>query len=385
MDKRLLVRLGVTPNDPIEWLLWSQDEARALESGELSGPEALSQLGALAVESPCYVLVPQEQVLLSEVQLPNRSRAALDSVPFQLEELLCEEPQTYHFALGEAGESNRYPVAVVLREQIRAWAGWLRDAALPVKGVFADAQVLDVEGDALVALSQGNRLLIKGQGCAGLALRSEELESWRPLLEKSAALNTRETTPERAPLETLAETMSLSVGVNLLQGAFKLRDPVADLLKNWRVPAILGLLLLGLGVGALVVENVRLGARLDAQQAQVNAVYREALPESQRIVNPRVQMERALDQLRLGQRGAPLLGVLEETIPAFSAAPGLSLKGLRYERGQAQLIMELEAPEYQRLQAFNAKLQEAGLASKLGRFSTREGVTLGQVSIEGVL
>jgi len=384
MDEVLLISLGHRPEAPVQWLLWNQQRGSASDSGCLDDAGQLSLLAERAVAHPCYVLVPQEQVLASAVQLPNGSRAALEAIPFQLEEQLCQDPELLHVAVGKPSADHRYPVSVVAKAQLAQWRDLLIAAALPVKGLFADAQAL-APGDApLLAVPQGERWLVKGVDCPGLALQQSELESWQPLLERQAPLQRLELQSADSPLQGLAQQLSLELAINLLQGEFKLRDPVRDLLQHWRLPALLGLVLLGLSLLSLGLENYRLGQLKAGLDGQVEALYREAFPAAQRIVNPRLQMERQLALLQQGQAGAPLLRALDKSVGAFQQNGTVKLTGLRYDGVSGALVLELEAPQYPELQQFNTVLTQQGLASQLGQFNSGQQGTRGQITIQGV-
>jgi len=385
MDEFLLISLGRTPDAPVDWIQWNHKLARPSASGQLQHAGQLRLLGERALSNPCYVLVPQEQVLASRVQLPNGSRAALEAIPYQLEEQLCEDPELLHVAVGSPDATHRYPVSVVSRERLRQWRDLLLAAALPVKGLFADAQALGGDPEQLLAVAVGERLLIKGGECPGLALQRAQLEGWRPLLrEPQGGLQLIEVQSADSPLQGLAQQLSLAVAINLLQGEFKLRDPVRELLSGWQKPALLALALAALLLGSLGLQNYRLGHHKAQLDQQVESLYREAFPEARRIVNPRLQMERALDQLRQGQAGAPLLRTLEKSAAAFRQYATVKLTGMRFDAVGGALVLELESPEFQALQQFNAALLAQGLASQLGQFSRADQQTRGQVTIQEV-
>lgn len=399
MDEVLLVSLGHTPDAPIDWIQWNRKLERASASGQLANAAQLQLLAERATSVPCYVLVPQEQVLASAVQLPNGSRAALEAIPYQLEEQLCEDPEQLHVAVGAPDTHHRYPVSVISRQLLQQWRELLLAASLPIKGLFADAQALAVADEETVVVGAGERVLIKGAGCPGIALQRQELHSWRPLLaQQGINLESEQVASDRSasgvlelsnnleqsPLEALAQRVALDLAINLLQGEFKLRDPVRELLTQWQKPLLLALALLVLMLAAVGVDNFRLNQQKAALDAEVVRLYQAAFPDAKRIVNPRLQMERQLEQLRQGQSGAPVLRALELGVTAFRQHPDVTLNGMRYDATAGSLVLELETPEYQQLQQFNQALQTAGLQSQLGQFSRVDQRVRGQVTLQEV-
>lgn len=382
MKEVLLVGLGASPEAPLEWLIWSLAEQRVLAAGQLESAHDLPQLRERALRRPCYLLLPQEQVLALEVRLPNRSAAARQTVPYQLEEQLAEEPEALHFALGR-GEDGQYPVMIISRRLMATWQSILKTCGLPVAALCADAQLLP-RGEQVQALRWGERLLAGGGALQGLALPAAALTQWQPLLPEAAQASMANALSEDEGLAGLAARARWSQAVNLLQGPFKLRDPLKDWLRGWQKPAVLLLALALLSMLLLVRENHQLAAQKTRLDAQVEKLYRQAFPEARRLVNPRVQMSRRLETLRAAQAGSPLLKTLEELVPTFAETSSVRLQGLDYDADSKRLVLELEAPNYQILQELSRRLGDQGLVAELGRF-TRDGeTTRGRLTLEEV-
>lgn len=381
MNEFLLVSLGPRPEAPVEWLVWNPDEARCVDAGRLAHADELPQLAQLARTHPCYALLPQEQVLVTEVRLPNASRAARRTIPYQLEEQLCDDPALLHFAVGRPRADHRYPVAIVARTLIESWRDRLRAASLPARALFADAQSLRCDPERLMATPLGERLLING---AGLAFASAELASWRTLLERHGVLETLPAAPDDPPLAALAARLSPEQAINLLQGEYRLQDPPRTLLHQLRIPAALGLLSLILGFAALGLENHRLARQKEALDRQVVELFREVFPEVRRIVDPRTQLEQRLDELRQRRQGSRFLRLLEKSAPAFRQHGAVRVIGMRYAEDSRQLELELEAPEQPAFERFAAALEQNGLRARLGQVQKRQQNTSAQMAVEGI-
>jgi len=384
MNDFLLVSLGSGLEAPIDWLLWSQDEARCVEYGQLADAGELPRLAQLARSHPCYALLPQEQVLVTEVRLPNASRAARRTIPYQLEEQLCDDPALLHFAVGSPQANHHYPVAIVARSLIGSWRDCLRAASIPAKALFADAQSLRCDAERLLATPLGERLLINGAGLAGLAFASEELANWRPLLERHATLETLPAAPDEPPLAALAARLAPEQAINLLQGEYRLQAEAGVRLRSLRIPAALGVLTLVLGFAALGLENHRLARQKEALDQQVVGLFREAFPEVRRIVAPRVQMEQRLDELRQRRQGSRFLRLLERSAPAFRQRGALKVTGLRYAEDDRRLELELQASESSAFERFAAALEQNGLRARLGQPQRRQQDISIQMAVEGV-
>jgi len=381
MNEFLLVSLGQRPEQPIEWLLWNPDESRCVDSGRLANADELPQLAQRAQSHPCYALLPQEQVLLSEVQLPNASRAALGAIPFQLEEQLCDDPSLLHFAVGKARAENRYPVAVVARTLIEDWRERLLSAAIPLRAIFADAQSLQADPERATAIPLGERLLVTGGGLAGLALARQALDSWKPLLEQRGPLDVL---PERSdsPLTPLAARLSAEHAINLLQGEYRMQDPRQAFLRQWRMPALLALVLLVLSFAALGIGNYRLSKQKEALDQRIVELFRETWPEVRRIVNPRAQMEQKLEDLRRLHQGSLFLRLLEKSVPALQQHAAIRLTGLHYAQQEQALELELESADARAFERLAGALQQHGLQASPGQIRAGQPKSIAQMTIQ---
>ena len=88
MNEYLVVRLGVEPTDPVNWLVWSQIEQGIIASGTLAGAAELVQLQERAGGRPIIGLAPASELLFREVTLPGRlNRQTIKALPFLLEDV----------------------------------------------------------------------------------------------------------------------------------------------------------------------------------------------------------------------------------------------------------------------------------------------------------
>lgn len=168
---------GVSPELPVQWVAPG-------ESRTLSLADALSDLPA-----HWQLVLPVEAVTACAVQLPTqKARWVRQALPFAVEELLAEDVESMHLALGEQLADGRHRV-YALR------ADWLRDclalfAAQPPQAIRMDADMLPHQGSQLLWLQSRWVLGARHPGgwqCrppTGLRwpsrARSREWSGWRP-------------------------------------------------------------------------------------------------------------------------------------------------------------------------------------------------------------
>ncbi|MEH6470370.1 MAG: type II secretion system protein GspL [Halopseudomonas sp.] len=384
MSERLLLQLGTSPDQPIHWLHWDDSHQRALDQGQLDGAAQLSQLTALAIRTPSYALVSNSAVLTTEVQLPNDSRAARDAIPYQLEEQLCEEIESLHFATGAAIEPGRYPVAVVARPLMDSWQQWLIDAGLPIQALIVDAQSLATEAGQPRVISSLDQTLIRQSQGQSFSFPSAQAEQWLTLAEDQLGQTISPLPDSNNSLCSLAACFAPDTAIDLLQGQYKLKDPVKQMLRAWKFPALLLVLIMLLQGGQLLWQNHQLTQQKQQLDQQITQLFETTLPGSRRV-NPKIQIEAELNRLAQRGQGSDFLRILQRALPAFNSSQGLKIQNALYQADQQTLTLELEAPSHAALEGFVEQLGLQGLQAQIQRSRQQNGQVSGQLTIKGDL
>lgn len=89
--------------------------------------DSLEGLSSIAENKYVIVVVPGQDVMLTQVVLPKMNRAKrVKAIPFALEDKLIAEIETLHFAMGDE-EVGEWPVAVVSHDKMNEWLSLLRE------------------------------------------------------------------------------------------------------------------------------------------------------------------------------------------------------------------------------------------------------------------
>ena len=372
MADTLLIRLAPGLAGLRDWLLIDA-EGQIKTPVQVGAPADAVIGGARRI----VVLVPGEEVALHEARVPGHNRQrVLRVIPFALEEQLASDVEDLHFAVGRTLGDERYPVAVVERRQMDAWAELLRAAGISAHQWVPETLALP-RGEGWGLMLDGERLLVRSDDYAGFACDADSLPIMISLLAGEDRLpETARVYGSRAvelvgvdveldssqlqPLDILARGWSQGPLIDLLQGAYSRREEWGRLLRPWKATA--ALLLAGLLVGG---SGAGLGYyRLTQQQAQlqgdIEALYRKTFPTARRIVNPRLQMEQELKKLqrRAGGTSADFLGMFAETASVVRSAQGISVQGASYRDGR--LDLDLQADNLQTLDSLKQALVSGG-------------------------
>lgn len=398
MSQILVLRLS----EPVSWVLVDANGARI-------GPVAtgtLADAAPLAAERRVIALAPGADVVLAQPELPVRSGARLAQVvPFALEEFLAGDVESFHFSVGKFGDDSRAPVAAVERDRLEGWIDRFAEAGLAPEALYAETQCLPDNPGKIVAILEGNCLLVHAPGAIPVALDAEPLtesfalaglegddrhvqmyvaqEDWdtsqnmvEALREVTGSLDVQLLPDGALPL--LASVAVSAPPSSLLSGPYAPRTGWAASWRRWRLVAGLAAALLLVHVGSQAYELLRLGLeerRIDASMAET---FQVAMPDVERMVDARRQMEQ-----RLGGAGSAdpsgLLGRLDGISQAFTAVPGIRIQSMGWR--DRKLDMRISAPSGDALAELSRAAGQRGLNFDVQSTVPREGGVDGLVSV----
>jgi general secretion pathway protein L len=97
-------------------------------------------------------------------------------------------------------------------------------------------------------------------------------------------------------------------------------------------------------------------------RAQIEQTFREASPETQRIVNPRIQMQQQLDKLQKRQgAGGGFLSLLAQSGSVLKGMQGVEVSGATFRAGR--LDVDLVVANLQLLDQLKQALMKGGRLS----------------------
>lgn len=325
------------------------------------------------------LVLPVEAVTACAVQLPTqKARWMHQALPYAVEELLAEDVELMHLALGEQLADGRHRVYAVR-------AAWLREclalfAAQPPQAIRVDADLLPRQGSQLLWLH--SRWLLGGETPWRLALQRED---WPALVARCTSPCVARAPASQALPEPVDEALQLvdahqwlvqqGASVDLAQGAFALRQS-GEGWQRWRPLAGVLALCLVLQWGFNLAQGWYLQREADAYAASSEALYRQLFPQDNKLINLRAQFDQHLAQS--SGSDSPLLGLLAEVAAALQAdgAAQVQVNQLDYSATRADLSLQLQAPGFAELERLRERLEEAGLSVQMGSASREaEGVS----------
>lgn len=411
MRSRLFVRLH-EPGAETEasWLL----EGAPGIDGPVVTRGALADAVTAASGAQVVVLVPSARLLFTHAKVPTQNRQKiLKALPYALEDQLAEDVDNLHFALGNRGPDGDLSIVVVAREQMLAWQEQLRVVGLNSDYWVPDILALPRQPQAWSVFLESNIGLVRTGDAQGFASEIENLHAFLgfAVTEAGEAVPTAidiwdsgatgdipalthvipnaEVRLQDGPIELLAlvaRGFDARTVFNLLQGDYSRKEQWGKRWRPWRLAASLAAVLVGLQLAMTVSENIALGRQNDELRAQINQTYKEAFPDAKNVVNPKVQMQRKLAELRGGGQnsvGAGFLVLVATTGSALKSTPGLNLRNVRYKNGE--LDVEVEVPSLQTLDQVKQLLSsQRGLSVELQSAASKDSKVEGRLHIKSV-
>lgn len=345
-------------------------------------------------EADSIVLVPSCDVLLLEAPRVARQRRQLDrALPFAIEDQLVGSVEQCHVAVLDDDQPDSVIAAVVAHERIETWR-----AALDAGGVQADVLLPE---SILLPWEEGPTLLLDGNTATlrlarGVALSGEtaEVAQWLALSARSDpqpalrvvgrgdALPVLQGEVSRIAADPLIWLAGRLGGVplgsfNVLTGPYQpARRGLGDV-RGWAwAAAFVGFAVL-LAMVSMAVERWQLDRDQVQTRAQMATLLREALPEVQRVVDPRAQLAAELAR-RSGQASSGgVLTVLARIAPQLSGSGRYTLDGIEYRGGTLDLT--LRAGDVATLDELRERMAALGLVAEL------TSMTPGSNGVEGKL
>lgn len=319
------------------------------------------------------VLVSSTDVRLSSVNVPARQAAkVLQAAPYALEDQLAEDVDTLHFALGPRQPGGSHPVAIVAKSKMEEWLAPFRAANLMPDVLVPETLCLpEADADRWSALAEPGHITVRSAGYNGFGCADEDLPLFLELADPDKKARLRILIPRSfhgdftqlgwpvdllpgfaEPMEALLQNYGDDSTINLMQGAYSVREDLKRLWKPWRVAATMvavWIALTGINHG---VQAFKLKRQIDAQdQANVER-WLQLYPAETRTNNLAMLVDQKLSLAKGGGAHGSLLPLLGTLSSALTATPGLLTQTLQFRDGA--LFVALKGTDLQQLETLRA-------------------------------
>ena len=357
------VRLGRTFADTgvFDWVVL--DERGALRQ---SGNSELAMPGPVR---RCEAVLAAELVLLEHVSVPPAQQRRLQgALRFLAEDSLLPDPSRVHVVAHPARQKDVVCVGIVDREWLAQALSRLGRVGLAPDSAYPESLLPALEPGAWIVVCNGAESFVRTGELEGFALDGDADPEPPVVLQLALdAARAADRVPERIILRggpgaalPVAERWSAALGLpveagpswawhqvaapaplELLQGEFAARGSRGAWRERLRRPAILAAATLALASFGVAANWALKSMERNRLQAEMRAIYRETFGEKAVIVDPPLQMSRALAEwrLRAGQGGAGEFVALLDAVASRIDPAGQRVESIRYEDGRLSLSL----------------------------------------------
>lgn len=397
MSEFLVIRLGGTPQQPVQWIAVDSSGARrgAPTTGMLH--EAASDIG----EREVIVLVPGAEVLTTSIDIPVRGGARLKAaLLYALEEFVADDVEKLHFAAGARRSGGRIPVSVVDHECMAQWLELLADADIQASSMIADGYGLaripgtismllaeeqvfindgaDLElvmqgvspGDALTAigaLDDGSETDTDGDSEPATLPRhvlvycdagDEERyqHDWITMRQELDSVDVKLLADGVMP--RLAVTVATGSGIDLLQGRYATKSHYSGLVKQWKYAAMLLLAFGIIGIGAKATDYFLLVRQETELRQMFNSEYQQLLPGAPATDDPARVIESLKRRIGIVSSVPLFLQSMEQLSRAMQQNREARIEAISYRAGVVDI--RLSAPNVSILDSIQRAIAASG-------------------------
>jgi len=404
MPRTVLLRIDPTATDA-SW--------QRVENGQLAGSfhqGKLSDAFRHCRGAHVIVMVPSEEVFITNIALPGKNRKKLiKAVPFAVEDQIVDDIETLHFALSPAATDGQYVVAAVEKRMMEYW-----DKSLKAAGIFAETLIPDVlalqsSSESWTVLLESERALVRspfGMFCSDIEnlpfmlnnlyqQASDQQPDEVMIYDCSKASHMITLTALCTEIEfnvldcadgsfgVLARHYEPRSSVNLFQGEYNRQQGLGRHIKPWIPAAALFAVWIGWQLVVNITALIDLGNQGDVLTEKMRSVYKSAFTGAKLPAAgyERSSMEAKLNQIleKQGQAQGSLQEMLVQTAPILKNVSGAKIDGMRYTNGK--LDIDLTVEQSSDVDPLKEKIEsQTGWEVKLNA-STSKGVTKVRLTI----
>lgn len=396
MSEFLVIRLGETPEQGVDWM--AVDATGARRSEPASGP--LVTAAAEAGDRAIIVLVPSAEVLTTSVDIPVKGAKLQAALPYALEEFLADDVDDLHFAAGSRRASGHTPVSVVSRSNMEIWQNLLDEAGVVPNSIVAESyglaripgtiSMLIAEDQVFIndganvelvmqGVSPGDALAAIGALDDGLEAEADS-ESETMHLPRHVLIYCEQAAEERyqhdwiamrqeldsvdikllpdGVMPRLAVTVATGTGINLLQGQYAAAKEYSGLFKPWKYAAALLVTFIVVAIGAKATDYYRLTQQEEELRQMFNTEYRQVIPGAQDTDDPARVVESLKRRAGTATATPVFLQSLEQLSRAVSQNRAAKIQAISFRAGVVDL--RLTAPDVATLDSIQRVISEGG-------------------------
>ncbi len=347
--------------------------AAATGTFEWSGPTQPREAG------PCELVLASDVVALQRLDVPPAQRRRLSgALHFLVEDLVLSDPERLHVVEAAGSPKDAFCVGIVERAWLQAVLGRLAGLGFKPERVLVETLLPELAPGAWTVVWNGPANFVRTGAAEGFALDLPEADAvpvaLRLAAEKSPPASIAVRTAPGTPVPD-AERWSQALGVpvhagppwswseargeqslDFLQGELALDRGESGWRARLKRPAALAASLVVIASFGIAADWAAKAQERSALVAQMNAIYRDTFGQAAVLIDPPLQMHRALAELkqRSGEPGASDFPSLLAALSVRMLDPAKQrIESMSYRQGRLTVVLRPHDPA-----AFAALVEE---------------------------
>jgi general secretion pathway protein L len=338
----------------------------------------------------CFAAPGADARLLTLTVAAEEKKHLSQSLPFMLEEQVAADVDKLHFSCAPL-EADTYAAAVVAKSKMAEWQAMLVD--LPgIQLWLAEPMLLPWQPGEWCLVMEGDTAIVRIGQCEGFTV---ERDLVNPVLQgvltdagapqavivygMDQAADTDllpEDIRDRVQWRNgnLCAALLLSelpqIRVNLLQGEFVPRLPLALWWQQWRAVAAVFAAAGILQLAASYAEYRSLSIQNLALRTAVEESYRQAIPEGA-VVDAEKQLRRQLELAGGSGQPSGFIGLIERVGGAIAGMPGTTIASINYNDKGNEMRLNIVAADFEGVEQLRSRMSDAGLDAIMESSSTQ--------------
>jgi len=392
---RLLIQFTDAELSDFRWAAWDEVGGSAAFVWQHATEDELAALAAQHPH-PVIVIIPQQCVYLTRVELPERaSRQLLGAIEYQVEDRLAQDIETQHFALGDPRD-NPIALAVVSRTIMDRCVLLAQSHGLRLAQIIPELFLCPWPGEGMSLAEGHDGWLLRYGAYSGLKchepalpamlelLRREvESESIRCYLDGAAELPEIDGPRlERYQLSEVRPGFAEAPVIDLQQRSYQVSSPWLGLVRVWKWVGLLAAALVIVFSYNKAIALQDLENELDGIRQQQYELLKPYLPadtgpgdDLKRLLIERIQ------RLQASQREQGFLQMMLEFVRAREAYPKVEVSRIGYQSGR--LSFDISSEKLTDIESLLASVKKQGVVARLESLNIKPELSSGRLVLEG--
>jgi len=388
---RLLIQFIDAGLTDFRWAVFDETAANAAFDWSLA---AEGELAALAAQHPhpIILVIPQQSVYLTRVELPERaSRQLLGAIEYQVEDRLAQDVESQHFALGDV-RRNPIAVAVVSREIMDRCMLLAKTHGLRLFQVIPELFLCPWSGEGVSLVEGCDGWLLRYDDYRGLKCNTAALPAMLELISREVAFervrcygeppDIEGYTFDSYPLDEARPGLVDAPLIDLQQRDYQLSSPWLGLARAWKWTGLMLLLLLSVFSYNRAVALQQLENELGDIRKQQYELLRPYLPAAS---GPDDDLKRKLieriKQVRAGREEQGFLQLMLEFVRAREKFPDIEISRIGYQG--RRLSFDISSSKLNDIESLLARVKQQGVQAKLESLNIKPELSSGRLVMEG--